>query len=385
MIFARTLRRELTNSSAAVFVALFAIMLSTQSLRLLKDAAGGELRPEAVLAMLGFAALNYLPVLLALTIFIATLLTLSRAWSDSEMVVWFSSGLSLYAWMKPVLFFTLPITALVAVSSLLLTPWALSQSEQYRTRLENKQDTSLLAPGAFREAHNGKLVLFAENIDKEAAYFRNVFVTGRRSGVDGVVVAAQARQETKANGEVFIVLEDGRRYEVTPGKTDYKIMQFERYTVRTQEKKPPPTGNEPRNMPLPQLLRDNRNNARAELVWRLGLPLTTISLALLAIPLSFVSPRSGRSTNLAIAVLTFSIYYNLLSVVQRYVAEGSLPFFVGWWLLHAMALGLFVVMLFQRVYSNTLWQNLPRILGMTTRAHQTWPEKSLHKPGQTQA
>ena len=59
---------------------------------------------EAVLALLGFAALNYSAYLLALTLFVAFCCP-CRAYRDSEMVVWFSSGVSLTAWVRPVLVF----------------------------------------------------------------------------------------------------------------------------------------------------------------------------------------------------------------------------------------------------------------------------------------
>ena len=45
-----------------------------------------------MIAFLGFFALGALPVLLSLTMFISVLLTLTRGWRDSEMVIWFSAG-----------------------------------------------------------------------------------------------------------------------------------------------------------------------------------------------------------------------------------------------------------------------------------------------------
>src|SRR4051812_39788062 len=105
MIYQRAAQREFAQTAVAVFVVLFAILMTTQLIRLLGQAAGGKLAPEAVMALLGFGALGYLPTLLSLTVFIAILMTLSRAYRDSEMVVWFSSGLSLQAWISPVLKF----------------------------------------------------------------------------------------------------------------------------------------------------------------------------------------------------------------------------------------------------------------------------------------
>ena len=109
MIFQRATRREFTQSAAGVFVALFAILLTTQLIRLLSEAASGAVAPEAVVALLGFSALHYIPALLSLSAFVAILLSLSRAYRDSEMVVWFSSGVSLLAWIRPVLVFLAPL------------------------------------------------------------------------------------------------------------------------------------------------------------------------------------------------------------------------------------------------------------------------------------
>ena len=62
MIHQRAAIREFTQTAAGVFVALFAILMTTQLIRLLGDAAGGRLASEAVVALLGFRAISYLPV-----------------------------------------------------------------------------------------------------------------------------------------------------------------------------------------------------------------------------------------------------------------------------------------------------------------------------------
>ncbi len=79
MIFQRATRREFTQSAAGVFVALFAILLTTQLIRLLSEAASGAVAPEAVVALLGFSALHYIPALLSLSAFVAILLSLGLA------------------------------------------------------------------------------------------------------------------------------------------------------------------------------------------------------------------------------------------------------------------------------------------------------------------
>ena len=50
--------------------------------------------------------------------------------------------------------------------------------------------------------------------------------------------------------------------------------------------------------------------------------MSALVLVLLAIPMSFVNPRAGRSANLLFALLTYIVYSNLLSVSQARVAQG---------------------------------------------------------------
>src|SRR3954451_16205818 len=109
MIFHRALLREFAGLAGAVFMTLFAIAVTINLIRLLGRAAGGSIPTDAVVAFLGFFALGALPVLLSLTMFISVLLTMTRGWRDSEMVIWFGAGLSLVAWLKPVLIFALPL------------------------------------------------------------------------------------------------------------------------------------------------------------------------------------------------------------------------------------------------------------------------------------
>jgi lipopolysaccharide export system permease protein len=349
MIFQRAARREFAQAAAGIFVAIFAILISTQLIRLLGDAASGRLAPDAVAVFLAFTALNYMPVLLSLTVFMAVLLSLSRSYRDSEMVVWSAVGLPLHAWVRPVLVFAAPILLAVALLSLFLTPWVVGESAQFRERLDARSEIGQISPGAFHEAKRGDQVVFVEAMSQDISALRNVFVTTRQQGRLGVVTAASGHQEVADNGDKFMVLENGRRYEVEPGTPEFKIMTFERYALRLENRAVQPADlTSPRAMPLWELVLDERPTYRAELLWRLGLPISAMLLALLAIPLSFVNPRAGRSANLIMAILVYAIYSNLLSVSEAWVAQGKLSFAVGLMAVHLLMLGVLVLGFWRR-------------------------------------
>ena len=349
MIFQRASRREFTQSAAGVFVALFAILLTTQLIRFLGEAAQGSIAPEAVVALLGFSALNYIPTLLSLAAFIAILLALSRSYRDSEMVVWFSSGISLAAWVRPVLVFTLPLVVAIAALSLFVSPWALSQSSTYRGNLAVRKDAGQATPGAFQESSSGERVVFVEAVADDESYVRNIFVSSMQAGRLGVTMAATGHQEVAANGDRFIVLEKGSRYEIEPGSPEARILEYGRYAIRMETNEARGIKLTPKTMPTLELMALDLPAYRAELLWRLGIPLSAIVLALLAIPLSFVNPRAGRSANMLLALFTYLVYNNMMTISQAWVASGKVSFAFGLLSIHLFMLCLLPLLFYRRI------------------------------------
>ncbi len=355
MIFNRSLVREFGQVALTVGAVLLAITFTTQIIRLLGKAAGGSLPADAVMIMLGFGALNYLPVVISLTLFIAVLLTLSRCYRDSEMVVWFANGKSLVDFIRPVMLFALPLVFTVGGLSLFLSPWALKQSAEYANRLDARSDVSRISSGVFRESKNADRVFFVENVDLQSNRIENIFVQSVQHQKLGVVVAEKGYQETHPNGDKFIVLQNGRRYEGTPGRADYRIVDFERYAMRIESQAKQAGAPSAKTMSPQDILREPTAERVAELHWRIGLPVSVFILSLLAVPLSYVNPRAGRSANLILALLIYMTYSNLMSIAQAWVVQGKLSPLIGLWPVHAfMALAL-LAMFYHRLNNGKRW------------------------------
>ena len=349
MIFQRALIREFASLASAVFLTLFSIALTTRLIRLLGDAAGGKIPSDAVIAYLGFFSITTLPVLLSLTLFVSVLLTLSRSYRDSEMVIWFNSGLSLTAWLAPVLKFALPLVVLIADTSLFLATWAAQIAQQYSAGIQARDDVSRVDPGTFGESADHDRVFFVDSVGADKTTVNNVFVNSVQHQREGVMMSRIGRTETAPDGDRFLVLEDGRRYEGRPGYADYRMMEFERYATRIEEKAARAPAQSRQDLPTIALVRNPTDENLGELVWRLGIPLSALILTLLAIPMSFVNPRAGRSVNLVFALLTYVVYSNLLSVTQSRVATGRLDFSVGVWLMHGIMFAVLLLMFAYRM------------------------------------
>jgi lipopolysaccharide export system permease protein len=350
MIFLRSTLREFTAAGIAVFLVLLVITFTTQLIRFLGFAAGGGIPTDAVLILLGFSALGYLSVLLSATLFLSVLLSITRAYRDSEMVVWQSSGLGLTAWFGPVLLYATPIVFLVALLSLYLTPWAIGKSDQYRHQLENRDDVSSVAPGVFKESKNGERVFFVEKVSSDLKQVANIFVYSSQDQRRGVMVAKRGYTEVEKNGDRYLVLVDGRRYEGTPGQADYRVVHFDRYAVRIDQKETTAFFQSQKSYSTRQLIANPTRLNLSELTWRLGLPLSALVLAFLAIPLSAVNPRTGRFLNVLVAIFLYMIYSNLISIFQAWVAKGTLKPVLGMFGVHAVMIALLVVLLYRRTF-----------------------------------
>ena len=357
MIFERSLVRELFNTASAIFIALLTIVVTIALVRVLGQAAAGQVDNGAVLALIMFASLNNLPVLLQLTVFVTILLALTRSFRDSEMVVWQSSGLGLTRWLRPVMRFVVPVAIIVGITSLVITPWANRQASEFKARYEQRSEVSRVTPGQFRESADGSKVFFVEGFDPSTASVQNVLVNSVTDGKVSVIVSKTGHVERQANGDDFLIMNNGRRYEGAPGRPNYKIMEFESYGVRIESKSPDFSGDDSaRVRSTMDLIADWTPRAKGELVWRIGLMLSVMALAVLAIPLSFVNARAGRSANLIVALLVYFVYNNAMNVVQSSTSRGRLSFSIAWWLVHVLVLALAFAMLAWRNRVPQSWR-----------------------------
>jgi lipopolysaccharide export system permease protein len=223
--------------------------------------------------------------------------------------------------------------------------------------MDTRSDVTAISPGVFRESRHAARVYFVEEVAGAANLVANVFVSSTQHGKQGVMVAARGFQETAENGDRFLVLLNGRRYEGEPGSREYKVYEFERYAMRieTVESRAPRTPTT-KSLSTLELLRESTPRNLAELSWRLGIPTATLILSLLAIPLSFVNPRAGRSMNLVLALLIYMTYSNLLSMTQASIAQSRISPVVGLLGVHALMLLLLAALFYRRLMVFSLFR-----------------------------
>jgi lipopolysaccharide export system permease protein len=353
MIFQRALRRELASAAGATFTILFSVLATWTLIRILGQAAGGKVDSGDVVALIGFAILNYLPTILILTSFISVLVAVTRSYRDSEMVVWFASGMSLTRWIRPVLVFGLPLVVLTGALSMFATPWAKLKSVEFIQRFEKREDLKKVSPGQFKESSSSNRVFFVEGVTGNATVVQNVFVNTLEADGNTVVVAKEGVIEKQPDGGQFLVLKNGRRYHGVPGQADFQSMEFERYSMRVATKVPVLGADTPVDtLSTAALLATPNRYTMSELLKRVAAPVSCLILMMLAIPLGFVNPRAGSSANLILALLIFFTYSNLEKMAEASIKQGKMSFAAASWPLHFIAALCVVILFAWRVNPN---------------------------------
>jgi len=359
MIFQRALRRELLSAAGAVFTTLFTITITVMLIKILGQAAGGKVASSDVVALIGFTELMNMPVLLILTGFISVLLVVTRSYQDSEMVVWFASGLSLTEWIAPVLRFGTPWIILTALLSFVVTPWASQQSSDFRERYDKRSDIAKVSPGKFQESSSSNRIFFVEEVAGDMSKVQNIFINTIRDGRSSIVVAKEGVIDIDKFGDKFLVMSKGRRYDGLPTAPDFQMMQFEKYGVLVSSQNGALVGdNSAKSMPMTELLKDMDPIKKAELLWRISLPVMCTLLMLAAIPLGYVNPRVGRSANLIVALLSVIIYLNVVNISQATVSQGRSEFGMTWWPVHLSVLLAVIALFAWRLKVNSQWHPL---------------------------
>ncbi|MDD4913190.1 MAG: LPS export ABC transporter permease LptF [Sideroxydans sp.] len=358
-IFYWSLVKEFASTGLRIFSILMGIVVFTQLIKLLGESVSGALAVDGVMVILGFSALSFIPVLLSISLFLSVLLTLTRVYRDSEMVVWFSSGVGLTRFIRPVMAYTLPVVTVIALLSLVLSPWIWSMADEFKRRLNSRDDVSSAAPGVFRESKQADRVFFLEEVDVEKKRVANIFVQSVQNGKDGTMVAKEGYQEIAANGDRFLVLLNGSRYEGIPGRADFKIAEFERYSIRIEPVELPQETHNRRAYSTLYLIQHPDPLNQSQLVERISLPLGALMLALLAIPLSYVNPRAGRSFSMIAAIVIYMFYNNMSTIAVSWVAREKVGMLVGLWGIHLVLLVGTIVYFYHRS-SPFSWQRWRR-------------------------
>jgi lipopolysaccharide export system permease protein len=345
-ILDRYIFREIAQTWLAVTMVLLFILLTNQFARVLGDVAKDKLPKDAIFQVIGLTGLQYLTILVPIGLFLSVMLALGRLYRDSEMPAMMACRVGVIGIYRPLSWIIVPLVAGVAWLAMDVGPRALTEIERIGLEARRQADLASIEPGRFTSDKTAGAVVYAEKV-LGPGIVENVFMQRRadNGGVEVVIAERGEQRESDDPNMRYLVLHDGRRYEGVPGTSSFRVMEFAEHGIPYRLPGVEVPELEPKAMGTAGLFASSDPTRVAEFHWRVGIPLATLVLALIAVPLSRSQPRQGRYGRLAIGLLVFFIYFNLLSAGKAWLEQGTVPGSVGLWWVHALMLSFALAML----------------------------------------
>ncbi|APZ43248.1 LPS export ABC transporter permease LptF [Acidihalobacter ferrooxydans] len=333
----RYLISEVLISQIAVGLVLGLVIVGSTFVRLLGYSAGGNL-PVALLApLVAVESLKAMMLLTPVALFLATMLTLGRLYRDSEMAALQAAGIGQGRIYSGLLLLAVPLALLLLWLMLAVYPWASAKSDTIQREGQQRMSLAAISSGRFLTFDSGRAVGFIGGMRHGGRVVENVFVQSNHNGKRIVLLAHDGTQKTdSATGQRVLMLHDGVRYEGSPGQADFRILKFKHYAATLALPSLSGASDKGNARSSLKLWQDGSMKDLAELQWRLSVPISVLILIFIAVPLSYVRPRQGRYSRLAVAILIYVFYANLLIVAKSWMEQGVVPAWIGMWWPHVL-------------------------------------------------
>ncbi|WGZ95236.1 MAG: LPS export ABC transporter permease LptF [Candidatus Thiothrix putei] len=342
MIINRYLFKEIALSFAATLLVLTLIIVGNTFVRLLADASSGNLPADLVGNLLWFGSLKQLIRLIPVALLIGMMLAFSRLYRDSEMAALRAAGFAPRHFYRAIFSFVLPLTLLLAVLVIVVSPWLESNNADLRREINERPEAAGIPPGEFVSSGTAErnYTALAESIDPSRTVMERFFIRAQDGAKEVLIWAKSAVLFIDSgSGERVLQISDGYRYESDPEQGGMTIIRFGEHSIRIPLRNYS-ASNSLAAVPILELWPQTDNASQAELQWRVAVIISAPLLALLAFPLSYTAPRQGRYGKIAVAILIYALYASLLATVRGMMERGDFPLLPGLWWIHLLVLGL---------------------------------------------
>lgn len=308
------------GAAVILLVGLTSVIWVTQALREVDLITG---KGQTILIFFTVTLLS-LPALIAgiapVALFMATLYTLNKLNSDSELIVMNAAGVAPRRLARPFLALTLIVSALVGWMALSVMPAGFRSLRDLITLIRADFVANVVKEGQFVSLDSGVTFHYRE---KQGQALLGIFMQDRRDPNQPAVYIAERGQSAEADGNSFLMLEKGTIQRESRNQNSSSIISFERYALNlsalTGDADGAGGGNgdkviyKPRERTTWALLTQDRNEPyyklqegrfRAELHNRLSAPLYPIAFMLVAFALlgEARTTRQGRAAAIQLAI-----------------------------------------------------------------------------------
>ncbi|MBF0137582.1 MAG: LptF/LptG family permease [Magnetococcales bacterium] len=337
----RYLLAECTLKAALALLVLTFLILLPQLVKLMYLWIDSTLALGVLLHMTILILPKFLVATLPMALLLGILLALGHLSQESEIVVMRASGLSLYQIARPIAILVL----LATVFSLWLNWVAVPQAHQLFYQMKGvmlTRNTLAIKSNTFQQILPG-LTLYVVEQNSTERILSGILIHDQRRGEPETIVARRGRLHQDSLGHMALYLEEGsRQMQLADGglrRMDFATFDLDLGLDGTTPADDPETRSIAIHT-LPALYRalhvgseERIHLARMEWQRRLAIPMATLILGLLAIPLGIQqSHRTRRSHGFILAILILVGHFTLITLGEFLARRQILDPISGYWL-----------------------------------------------------
>jgi lipopolysaccharide export system permease protein len=320
----------------AVGGVLTAIFTTYSMTRFLDKAADGLLQTSEVLQLTLLKSVIAQEVLWPVSLFVALVIAMGRLYSDWEMTALRSFGFAEYRILLPIVSLAMFLALIVGIFSFAGRPWAYERLYRLEAQAEATSDLDRIKSGRFYLYDDDARAVFIEQVRGSGDRVSGLFIRSREGDDIRLISAPNGVVREFATADSHeLTLQDAQLFKKSAAGTDF-LGVFDSFKMFVPIAAVQAPGYRPKSQSSLALRASGTPVDQAEYQWRLSTPVSTMLLALLAVPLGRSRPRQGRFARLTGAVVIYAIYFNLLGIGRTWVEQGSPDSM--WWVSSGFAL-----------------------------------------------
>lgn len=358
MLIKNVFYRELVANAARILIVLVIILPVTELFKLLDQATSGNIPTVTIFTLMLYGTLASFPMILNIASFLSIVLTINRLSKDHEMTIWLSSGISPFRWLKLTAMFILPISLICGICSMVITPWAVMQSEQYANFLAKQEAPMALSPGIFRESPDSKDVYYVERYSLNDGYAKNIFLKYQNESEISYNITAKEGRVTNREGMISLTLYNGTRYQLdAPKNENFLTMKFKTFTATIKQSYDPEKDKiqlNSQSYPTRKLIQlyNVSSNYRSALSSRISIMIMTFVMGLIAVPLSIQTSRVQGSLVFIFPPILYGLYQNIILTINAQINDEKI--YSAFWSLpaHILMIGIALMLTYIKSKPN---------------------------------
>lgn len=369
-ILGRSVVREATPpfllaTLVTTFLLVIRFLFSFAELLVSRDASTVE-----VLSLLVYSLPHVLVLTLPMALLFASVITVSRWSSDSEIVALEACGVPGRVLGKALAFFGAVVFLADALLAFWLLPEANRRFQETTRKMYFAAARGALEPRVFTSAFPGQLI-YVDGVDPATGQWHGVLVFDLRDAAQETLITADRGilVENPKTNELWLSLSKATIHTLRPERPERYQRSFNsemKLLLQEPSAAAAVVRYGPRETSSKQLWEQARNQeesaatrreAWVELQKRVALPAAAFVFSLLGFPLGLRSRRGGKGYGLTVSVLVTVGYYVLWNNGELLARSGKLPVWLGIWLPNLLVLLLAAALLRYRSTRPSLHQS----------------------------